>query len=63
MPGVTASAWQGRRQPVRGRPRKWLSFTVHLISKPTWEGAHYKDGQRAWDFLKALDQHLNPKEA
>lgn len=56
---LTTHTWS--RQTVRGTMRRWTSVCVHNWTDRIWEGAHFTDGKRAWDYCAAINLKL--KEA
>ncbi len=46
------SARSGRRRA------KVTVYVVHPVKRPTWEGARFYDGEKAWAFVQGLNEKL-----
>ena len=50
----TVTTFTMTRKTVYGRVKRWPVTVVHALNRPQWEGAHYKDANRAMGLLKFI---------
>jgi len=51
----TVTLWVSKLKRAYGRTKYYEASVVHEIGTPNWNGAHYKNGEKAMKFLNFLN--------